>query len=131
MNDVRVPDETIPEDEDLIPEAPTLRDRMMDFLGLKPDLSRRLYALTHAIAVAPDAAVNYVLRGELYLERSQFTRAAEDFEVALEIAEREMRQDTRSLGVLAQSIQDRALTGYETAIRRVENQYKQPKRKVE
>ncbi len=126
MDDRRVPDDAMnePENDSAIPEAPTLRDRVLDFLGMKPDTSRRLYALTHAITVAPDAAVNYVLRGELYLERGQFTRAAEDFAAALEIAEKEMRQDTQSLGVLAQTIQDRALTGYETAIR-------QQKRKVE
>lgn len=120
------------EDEiDSRPTAPTWRDRVRDFFGMQPDTSRRLYALTHAINIAPKTAVNYVLRGELYLERRQAELAAEDFATAYRLAEAELQRSGHTLGLLAQTIQDRALTGYEDAIRRGENGYNQEKRKVD
>jgi hypothetical protein len=80
---------------------------------------KRLYSLTHAIGVAPNAAVNYVLRGELYLERSEYELAAQDFQKALLLAETELTErDHKSLGVVAQGMQDRALVGYEEALKR-------------
>lgn len=105
-------------DHDAIPTAPTWMERVLDFFGVRPDPARRLYALTHAITIAPESMVNYVLRGELYLERRQYELAADDFEKALTLAEDELTTgDGRSLGVVAQGVQDRALVGYETALR--------------
>ena len=104
--------------QDDAPTAPNLLEQVLDFFGIRPDPTRRLYSLTHAITVAPDAMVNYVLRGELYLQRKQYELAADDFVKALELAEHELTvDDGKSLGLIAQGIQDRALTGYEDALR--------------
>ncbi|GEM_PF-1421731 len=104
--------------DDPIPTAPRMMERVLDFLGVRPDASRRLYSLTHAITIAPEAMVNYVLRGELYLARKQYALAADDFEKALTLAEIELTtDDDKSLGVVAQGVQDRALVGYEDALR--------------
>lgn len=119
------------EHADALPSAPSLGDRIKAFLGIGTDTSARMYSLTHAINIAPEAAVNYVLRGELYLERGQYPLAAEDFHAAVSLAEADLQRDDKSLGLLAQSIQDRALTGYEEAIRRGENGYNKRKSKVE
>ncbi|MDX2162878.1 MAG: tetratricopeptide repeat protein [bacterium] len=113
-----------------LPAAPGVIDLLAGFFGVRSDFNRRLYVLTHAISIAPDVAVNYVLRGELYMQRGQFERAADDFAEALRLAEQELRQDEQTFGLMAQSVQDRALIGYENAIRRGETRYNKPKRKV-
>lgn len=102
--------------------AVTAEDRFRSLLGLRADsvLERRIFSLTHAITIAPGAAVNYVLRGEAYLEQRHDDRAADDFHYALVLAETELTErDHQTFGIMAQSLQDRALAGYETALRRM------------
>ena len=69
--------------------------------------------LSSAIEQHPDEAGNYVMRGELYLELNDQMRAAEDFERALELAEAQL--EGSDWGIIAQSVQDRALVGLEKA----------------
>jgi tetratricopeptide (TPR) repeat protein len=76
---------------------------------------QRLLDLTVAIERYPEAAVNYLLRGELHLELEQYTLAQEDFEQALQLAEAQYQQD--SWGLSAQAIADRARRGLEELLR--------------
>ncbi|GEM_PF-1168196 len=99
-----------------------LGGRILAFLGLNPGgvERERLYNLNHAIQVAPDAAVNYVLRGEIYMDRGEYRLAADDFRQALELAESQfIHQAEKQLGIINQAMQDRALAGYESALRRI------------
>lgn len=76
-------------------------------------MAERLMTLSSAIEQHPDEAGNYVMRGELYLELNDQMRAAEDFERALELAEAQL--EGSDWGIIAQSVQDRALVGLEKA----------------
>lgn len=69
----------------------------------------RLLELDQAIASYPDAAVNYVLRGEIYLELGQYALAAQDFQQGLTLAVTEL--ENNRWGLVAQTLQDRAQTG--------------------
>lgn len=69
----------------------------------------RMYLLTQAIETYPDAAVNHLLRGELYLKIRERELAQQDFEKALELAEAQFDNDRWGLG--SQALQDRARRG--------------------
>jgi tetratricopeptide (TPR) repeat protein len=69
----------------------------------------QLRELVNAIERHPDAAVNYVLRGELYLKARQWDEAREDFRMALSLAR--SQYESSAWGVLAQGVQDRAIQG--------------------
>lgn len=84
--------------------------------GSRRDDGQRLAALTDAIEESPASAVNYVLRGELYLRYDEPTLAQVDFERALAIAHEEA--ETHDWGFIAQALRDRALAGWQTAIQR-------------
>ena len=75
--------------------------------------AERLIALSQGIEQQPEEPGNYVLRGELYLALGDQTRAAEDFEVALELAQAQLERG--DWGFVAQAVQDRALAGLEMA----------------
>ena len=70
---------------------------------------KQLRELTNAIERHPDAAVNYVLRGELYLNSRQRDEARKDFRMALSLAR--SQYESSAWGVLAQGVQDRAIQG--------------------
>lgn len=80
-------------------------------------IDQRLYDLAHAIATYPDAAVNYVTRGELYLHLDEPALAAADLRQGLALAQAEI--DARAWGIVAQAMQERALKGLEQAERRL------------
>lgn len=69
----------------------------------------RMYVLNNAIETYPDAAVNYLLRGELYLDIGRHNQAKDDFEKALELATDQY--DNERWGLASQAIQDRARRG--------------------
>ena len=69
----------------------------------------RMYILNQAIETYPAAAINYLLRGELYLEIRERDLAQQDFEKALELAETQFENDRWGLG--SQAIMDRARCG--------------------
>ena len=73
----------------------------------------RLAALDDAIVMHPDSPSNYVLRGEMYLKARDYLLAVHDFEQACRLIERHLEED--DWGVVAQSLQDRALRGLERA----------------
>ncbi|MBZ0304069.1 MAG: hypothetical protein K8J31_30310 [Anaerolineae bacterium] len=77
----------------------------------------RLDALTRAIARNPDSASNYVLRGELYMDRQDYVLAATDFELALNLAAEQFKED--SWGLLSQALRDQAERGLERARRKL------------
>jgi hypothetical protein len=77
--------------------------------------SQRLRDLTVAIERYPEAAVNYLLRGELHLELRQWILAEEDLSEALRLAENQYKQDR--WGLSAQAIADRARRGLEENLR--------------
>jgi hypothetical protein len=76
----------------------------------------RFLWLDDAIYREPDVAVNYVIRGELYLERGEIENAAADFERGEELAQREFAE--RRWGVVAQAMRDRARRGIEETRKR-------------
>ncbi len=80
-------------------------------LGLKrrERLQGRLRRLDKAVAAAPDAPVNYVLRGELKLKLGQRDEAAADFQQAFGLTERAFAES--DWGLVAQALADRALAG--------------------
>lgn len=67
--------------------------------------------LDRAIERYPEAASNFVLRGELRLKRGDAGLAREDFERAFEIAAQNVSD--HQFGFVAQMTQDRALDGLE------------------
>lgn len=71
---------------------------------------QRLRHLNTAIEVHPDAASNYVVRGELYVLMQRDAAAKADFQRALALLD---EQDTR-WGIATQALKDRALEGLAT-----------------
>ena len=65
-----------------------------------------LHDLTEAIEQFPDTAVNYLLRGELYIAMKQHNLAQEDLQKALELAQMQFEDDR--WGISAQLTMDRA-----------------------
>lgn len=72
-------------------------------------LERRLAQLTEAIEESPQAAVNYVLRGEAYEGAKRYVEARADYEQALELAREALQEE--DWGIAAQAIQERAEQG--------------------
>lgn len=79
-------------------------------------VEERLAGLNDAIEDAPEAAVNYLARGELYLEIGQVDEAIADLEQAVTLATKEF--EDRRWGVVAQAIRDRATRGLDQAQKR-------------
>ena len=105
-----------PEPAVVVAESVPLRERLRQLLG-RGDAARRLDELTQMIAEYPDAAANYVLRGELLAESGDYAAAVDDFRRGLELAAQ--RLDTADWGLVAQTLQDRALAGLEQTERRL------------
>lgn len=69
--------------------------------------SQRLRELNVSIEMSPDSPTNFVLRGELFLERREYHLAKADFETALELAD--AYEMDEGWGLIEQTMQDRAL----------------------
>ncbi len=76
----------------------------------------RLYDLNWAVKAYPDAPANYVLRGELLFARGDLFGAIADFRRGYELAA--IGVENEDWGVVAQSLQDRALAGLRDALYR-------------
>lgn len=87
------------------------------FVGGTADDIARLHNLTQAIEDAPESAVNYVLRAELYMHMREYALAHLDFQRAYELAETQF--ELADWGLLDQVMRDRALTGLEKVQRRL------------
>lgn len=94
------------------PVAPGLWSRFRAAFSVE----ERWSSLNWAIAAYPDAPTNFLLRGELLLARGDIHGAIMDFRRALELATAAVERD--DWGVVAQTTQDRALTGLRDALRR-------------
>ncbi|MEO8393756.1 MAG: tetratricopeptide repeat protein, partial [Chloroflexota bacterium] len=70
--------------------------------------------LNWSIAAYPNVAANYVLRGELLLKQGDTPGAIADFRKALDLAMVDVEKE--DWGVVAQSVQDRALVGLRDAL---------------
>ena len=81
------------------------------------EISQRINELNVSIEFAPDSATNYVLRGELFLERKEYHLAQADFQTALNIAE--AFDETDGWGLIEQAMQDRAIEGLKKVQRRL------------
>ena len=79
---------------------------------------RRLSDLKLAIMDNPDAAVNYLLRGEIRLEQKQYELAREDFTQAIELAEAQLQ--TEKWGITVQAVMDKAQEGLRQTMRYLE-----------
>ena len=78
---------------------------------------QRLIDLDESIALHPDVAMNYILRGELRLKRDNLDGAQQDFQQGLIIAETQFQQD--NWGFAGQILQDRAKRGLELTRRKL------------
>ncbi len=76
----------------------------------------RRQSLDRATADFPEAAINYLLRGELSLQEGDFEGAAADFERALALASAQFEE--AAWGLSAQIIRDRAVWGLAETARR-------------
>lgn len=109
--------DTITEDEESHPMYQTEPSWLSQIIGFffqtsarrRQEQSRRLNELSVSIEFAPNSATNYVLRGELFLERKAYHLAQDDFEVALELAESFDAEE--GWGLIEQVMRDRALDG--------------------
>jgi tetratricopeptide (TPR) repeat protein len=72
-------------------------------------VEQRLRSLSLAIEKYPETPVNYVLRGELYLDVKEYELAAADFQRALELAAAQF--EASDWGGIAQVMRDRAAAG--------------------
>lgn len=129
-------DEAAPRDEAAAPEvieevqsAPVLspagesiwKKLFRQVLGI-PDaeaVQQRVNELNRAIVDDPESPVNYVLRGEAYLEAGEYTLAFADFQRGVEMAGTQVEQN--DWGIVAQAVQDRALQGLKRAEKRLSN----------
>jgi Tfp pilus assembly protein PilF len=69
-------------------------------------MSQRLHALDLAIERAPDAPVNYLLRGEYWLDAGEADLAKQDLEMAIQLAKQQL--ESSDWGYILQSYIDRA-----------------------
>jgi hypothetical protein len=93
---------------------PNLLSQILGFFFQTParrrrEQSRRLNELNVSIEFAPNSPTNYVLRGELFLERREYHLAQADFEMALELAD--AFDPEEGWGLVEQVMRDRALDG--------------------
>jgi tetratricopeptide (TPR) repeat protein len=79
----------------------------------RQSFSPRLRHLNRAIEQNPDAAVNFVLRGEYWLALGVYTNAIQDFEDAIVLARQEWTFS--EWGYLFQAMIDRAEQGLRLA----------------
>lgn len=103
-----------------VPE-PVWKKLLRQMLGT-PDsetLQQRVNELNRAIADDPEAAINYVLRGEAYLQTREYALAYADFQQGLEMATAQVEQN--DWGIVAQAVQDRAAQGLKVASKRLTN----------
>jgi tetratricopeptide (TPR) repeat protein len=107
-------------------EPPTPRDSLWTWLrktlfasGEERRLQneQRLAELDRAIEYYPETPSNYVLRGELYLETSEYELAAADFNRALEYAAAQIENE--DWAIISQVMQDRAQIGLEIVQRQL------------
>lgn len=96
---------------------PTGWERIRGLFSGGADVGARLNSLTQAIEDAPDAAVNYVLRAELYVSVHEYALAQTDFQRAIDLAETQFELD--DWGLLDQAMRDRAIAGMEKVQRRL------------
>lgn len=89
------------------PKPDSIWDRLRRLFFPNMDREARLQQFEEAIAESPDAAVNYLLRGELHLEMRRWHQAKADFEQAADLAQEQLNEDRWGIG--AQTVYDRAL----------------------
>lgn len=75
---------------------------------VKRKQSRELAQLNRTINLYPDAAVNYMLRGEYWLKAGDLERAVSDLETAIELAQEELAKSAWEYR--EQAVIDRAQT---------------------
>lgn len=98
------------------PSVPIWEQVWRWFFPSRDDHMARLNELTDAIALSPEAASNYVLRGELYLDMREYALAEADFQRGYELAEAQF--EVADWGVMEQVMRDRALVGLQKVGRR-------------
>jgi tetratricopeptide (TPR) repeat protein len=86
------------------------------FAGVAGEAAR-LSNLTQSIEDAPESAVNYILRAELYMGLREYALAQADFQRAVELADTQF--ELADWGLLDQVMRDRALAGLDKAQRRL------------
>jgi tetratricopeptide (TPR) repeat protein len=98
--------------------APVVRPKR--FGGLWVGRRARLESLSHAVEMHPEEPANYVLRGEVYYQLREYALAEADFQRGLELASEQV--EANRWGLVAQTLQDRALVGLEKTQQRLARQ---------
>ncbi|MBC6934706.1 MAG: hypothetical protein DWB42_02580 [Chloroflexi bacterium] len=105
---------------EVVPSAPDTLGAWLRRLFARRDetgSAARLEDLNRMIEYQPEAAVNYLFRGELRLKNADYENAAADFRRAVELAGNELER--ADWGLVAQTLRDRALAGLQKAERRL------------
>jgi len=100
-----------------VKDQPSNWQRIRGLFSGGADVGGRLNSLTQAIEDAPESAVNYVLRAELYMSVHEYALAQADFQRAIDLAETQFELD--DWGLLDQAMRDRAIAGMEKVQRRL------------
>jgi tetratricopeptide (TPR) repeat protein len=111
--------EALDEPEPVVEEVPPQPVTFMEWLrGLfSGPVAQRLDSLNDAIKRHPQAALNYVLRGEIWLDRGEYEMAAADFERAQALAAEQFDED--DWGLVSQTLRDQAEHGLQRAMRKL------------
>lgn len=113
------------ENEALAPPEIVIKEALpqpVSFIGwlrglLSGPVSRRLDDLTEAIERHPQAASNYLLRGEIWLDKGEYEMAAADFERAQALAAGQFEES--EWGLVSQMLRDQAEHGLQRAMRKL------------
>ena len=107
------------EPEPVVQEAAPQPVTFMDWLrGLfSGPMAQRLDSLNEAIQRHPQAASNYLLRGEIWLDRGEYEMAAADFERARALAAEQFEEE--AWGLVSQTLRDQAEHGLQRAMRKL------------
>jgi hypothetical protein len=106
--------------EALAAPRPSLTDRLRGMLTgqlNEAGLADRLQEVDGAIARHPEAAINYLTRGELLLKAGLPEAALADFQQGYLLANEELQE--ADWGIVAQITQDRALRGIQQAEKKI------------
>lgn len=115
------PEEPVAPEQNNAPPPVSLWQRLRYLVSGHPQaVDQRLDELEAAIKQHPDKAVNYILLGELYAEVREYTLAVEYLDMGLQLATRQVAAE--DWGIIAQTLQDRALAGLTAAEAQLQRQ---------
>lgn len=113
------PEEVLAEPEPVVEAVPPQPVTFVEWLrGLfSGPVAQRLDSLNEAIQRHPQGAANYMLRGEIWLDRGEYELAAADFERAQALSAEQFEE--AEWGLVSQTLRDQAEHGWQRAMRKL------------